>query len=298
VNRLPRAENRPDSRSAHAPRASLAPLGAGDNSVSMTVSPIPYPLGRLSRGHDARVPHLSALIAGQRPPPPPPAIDYTRIGIEQMPAELGAMLTDRLAIATCAAYYHAVQVWSFNAKNGDIDFEPDSNVERLYIEACGYEPQAGDAGPGGTAQAVLTYLVQAGAPTGFRGQHRRPVLAFVEVDPRNIDDVKRTIADCGLAYVGLKVPASLAADPPLVWDVRRDDTRIVGGHAVVLAGYDARGAKVISWGRQYMMTWRFFAEYVDEVYAIADPDWIDAGGGTPGGLSIAELQALMRPLRE
>jgi hypothetical protein len=29
----------------------------------------------------------------------------------------------------------------------------------------------------------------------------------VEVDPRNIDDVKRTIHDCGVAYIGFNVHA-------------------------------------------------------------------------------------------
>jgi hypothetical protein len=66
----------------------------------------------------------------------------------------------------------------------------------------------------------------------------------------------------------------------------------------VLPGYDANGVKVISWGQYYTMTWAFFAKYVDEVYAIADPDWIEAKGTTPGGLTLAELEAQMQGLRE
>jgi hypothetical protein len=73
---------------------------------------------------------------------------------------------------------------------------------------------------------------------------------------------------------------------------------IIGGHAVVLAGYDANGARLISWGSYYAMTWRFFAKYVDEVYAIADPDWISSKGTTPGGLSLQALQAQMKALAQ
>jgi hypothetical protein len=40
----------------------------------------------------------------------------------------------------------------------------------------------------------------------------------------------------------------------------------------------------------------FFHKYVDETYAIADNLWIDSGGKTPGGLTIAELEAQMKAL--
>jgi hypothetical protein len=36
--------------------------------------------------------------------------------------------------------------------------------------------------------------------------------------------------------------------------VQNQDTQIAGGHAVVLAGYDNNGARVISCGQYYTMT--------------------------------------------
>ena len=45
------------------------------------------------------------------------------------------------------------------------------------------------------------------------------------------------------------------------------------------------------------MTWAFFAEYVDEAYAIADSTWINGGGKTPGGLTLAELEQQMQALK-
>ena len=258
--------------------------------------PGPHKLGRLHRTYDPRVPHMSALLAGQTPPPPPPSVDWTN----GMPNSLGMMLNDTLGDCTCAAVYHALQVWSFNA-NPPIDTEPDPDVEKLYILACGYNPRAGGEGPGGNEQHVLTYLLKHGAPTGSNGQARHKISAFVEVDPRNIDDVKRTINDCGVAYIGFNVPQFIVPPPPNVppdvWDVQSTDTQIVGGHAVVLAGYDATGARVISWGQYYKMTWAFFSAYVDEVYAIADQTWIEAKGTSPGGLSLAELEVQMQALQ-
>jgi hypothetical protein len=254
-----------------------------------------YKLGRLLRSYDARIPHMSALLAGQTLPPPPAAVDWT-VG---MPAQLGMMLNDTLGDCTCAAVYHALQVWSANAQGG-MQTQPDADVEKLYILACGYNPRVGGEGPGGNEQHVLTYLLRTGAPFGPTGQTKHKIAAFVEVDPRNTDDVKRTINESGVAYIGFNVPQFIVpappATPPAVWDVQTTDTQIVGGHAVVLAGYNAAGARVISWGQYYTMTWAFFAQYVDEVYAIADSTWIDSKGTTPGGLSLAELEVQMQAL--
>lgn len=261
-----------------------------------TTSPAGFKLGRLHRTYDSRVPHMSALLAGQTLTPPPPAVDYTK----GMPANLGMMLNDTLGDCTCAAVYHAIQVWSYNADKKMVT-QPDSDVEKLYIQACGYNPRVPGEGPGGNEQHVLTYLLKTGAPIGPQGAARHKITAFVEVDPRNTDDVKRAISDCGLAYIGFNVPQSVqppGSPPPSVWKYVPGESNIIGGHAVVLAGYDAKGARVISWGQYYTMTWEFFAHFVDEVYAIADSEWIEGGGKTPGGLTIAELEAQMKALKE
>jgi hypothetical protein len=256
-----------------------------------------FMLGRTARAHDPRVPHLSALLAGKSLPPPPAQVDYTK----GMPNNLGMMMNDTLGDCTCAAFYHALQVWSSNVSNGkSIDTEPDGDVEKLYELACGYKHSQGGEGPGGNEQHVLKYLLTKGAPMGPNGQTAHKIAAFVEVDPRNVDDVKRTINDCGVAYIGFNVPQYIVpptGQPPAVWDVETKQTNIVGGHAVVLAGYTASGARLISWGQYYTMTWAFFAKYVDETYAIADSTWIAGGGKTPGGLTLAALEQQMQALK-
>jgi hypothetical protein len=255
-----------------------------------------WKLGRTRRAYNPRVPHLSALQAGKALPPPPPSEDW----LSAMPANLGMMLNDSLGDCTCAAVYHAMQVWSFNAEKKLLT-APDADVEKLYELACGYKPSEGGEGPGGNEQHVLTYLLKSGAPMGPSGQTRHKIAAFVEVDPRNVDDVKRTIVDCGVAYIGFNVPQNImpkGAPPPAVWQVGPGSQPIIGGHAVVLAGYDSAGARLISWGAHYTMTWEFFAKYVDEVYAIADSSWFDVKKTTPGGLTLAELEQQMKGLQE
>jgi hypothetical protein len=219
-----------------------------------------------------------------------------------MPADLGVMLNDKLLNCTCAAFYHALQVWSFNAGGrsaADMLTASDTTVAQLYTSACGYDPRKPGEGPGGKGQHVLKYLLNHGAPIGQR--RRNKILGYIEIDPRQVDDVKRAINDCGLVYVGFHVPDYLAPQNrplPKVWDFVPSKRRIIGGHAVVLPGYEEQTLDVISWGRFYKMTWSFFSKYVDEVYAIADPAWIAATGKTPGGLSLTELETQMQALRE
>lgn len=250
-------------------------------------------LGRAPRSHDPRIPHLSALLAGRQPPPPPASLDWTR----GMPADLGMMLNDSLNCCSVAAFYHALQVWSFNAA-GALQSEPDANVAALYGAVSGYKPADAPPGPACGEQQVLTHLLKTGAPTGVDGKGTNRLAAFVEIDPRALDDVKRTIADCGVAYIGIKVPAYLpAAGWPPVWDIQSGNGQDTGGHAVILAGYDEQGAKAISGGRFYTMTWAFFGKYCDEAYALADPAWIAAKGTTPGGLDVAALAGQMAALK-
>ena len=267
----------------------------------MTLSQRSFKLGRLPRTHDPRIPMLFSLQgkAGLTPPTPPPAVNYTH----GMPANLGMMLNDTLGDCTCAAVYHALQVWTFNTQGaGKMDTEADSNVKLLYEKACGYKPSQGGEGPGGNEQHVLTYLLKNGAPVGAGGHSHHKISAFVEVPVTSIDSVKNTIADCGVAYIGFNVPAYLMppnAPPPAVWDVEpAADNSSVGGHAVILAGYDANGATVISWGQYYTMTWAFFSKFTEEAYAIADKDWLTSQGKTLGGLTLAQLEAAMQSLKQ
>lgn len=254
-----------------------------------------HKLGRLARGHDKRIPMMHNLTEGIAQTPPPAAIDFTK----GMPANLGVMLNDTLGDCTCAAFFHALQVWSFNA-GAPIDTEPDNDVELLYEKACGYNPAKGGEGPGGNEQKVLTYILKHGAPSGPGGTQVKKIAAFVEVAVTDLDNIKRTVADCGVCYIGFNVPQYIMPPgkaPLSVWDVDpQGDNTIIGGHAVILAGYNAQGARVISWGQYYTMTWAFFENFVDEAYAIADSQWITTKGTTLGGLTLAQLEAAMKEL--
>lgn len=224
--------------------------------------------------------------------PLPVSVDYTN----GMSGRFGGMLNDQLGDCTCAAYYHARQVWSFNAYGKEIT-EPDKNVLFLYEQACGYNPTDPSTDQGGIEQDVLTYLMKAGAPVGDAAD-RNKIISFIEADVSNLNEVRRAISDCGVAYIGINVPAYIMNEIPDIWDIAPNaDNSIVGGHAIILVGYDDMGFDFISWGKKYRMTVAFFQMECDECYAIADPEWIEATGKTPLGMSISQLEAEMQALK-
>jgi hypothetical protein len=243
--------------------------------------------GRKPRIHDPRVPQMKVVTKDKLLAPPPPSVDYAA----NMPANLGVMLNDQLGDCTAAAVGHAIQTWSFNA-DGKMITPTNGQILKLYEATSGYIPGQPNTDNGAIEQEVLTYWLNNHVDCN-------ELAAFIEVDVANTDDVKRTIYDCGLIYIGFNVPAYINETPGSVWDIDPNgDNTIIGGHAVVLLGYDTRGNYVVeSWGSLYTMTLAFFTTWVDECYALANKAWIKSTGKTPAGLSLANLEALMQEMK-
>ena len=255
-----------------------------------------YMLGRLPRSRYPEVPHMSALFAGCARIKLPNEINYS----DKMPDDLGMMLNNSLGDCTKAGWYHAEQVWTFNA-SGAMRTANNATVLKSYELIDGYVDGDPSTDNGGNEQNDLGYAVRTGMPQDDGSVNK--LMAFVEVDQRITADVRQAIYECGLVYIGFNVPAFLipqdGSPVPDVWDLQPGaDNSIIGGHCVVQPGYDSGGLTTISWGsRHYRMTWEFFDTFVEEVYALVDADWVKATGLTLGGLSLSELDQQMESIR-
>jgi hypothetical protein len=250
--------------------------------------------GRRARQHNPAIPHWSSIKGDKALPPLPLQVSYARV----LPLNLGYFENNILGDCTIAAVYHSLQVWSANA-NPPIDTESDANAVQMYSESCGYIPGKPQTDQGGAEQDVLTYWMNAGAPVGAAGAARQRLAAFVEIDPRELTDVKEAILQGGLVYIGFQVPAFFSPGSAL-WDVDPEgNNAIVDGHAVILIGYnDALNRfTAISWGRIVELTYAFFSRFTDECYFLANAEWIEKTGSTPAGLSLPELEVLMGSLK-
>lgn len=251
-----------------------------------------FKLGRLPRKFDKRIPRLRSIF-GENLPTPPDKINYAA----NLPSNIGVMLNDNLGDCTCAAPYHAFQLWTADAQ-GNMITPPDSCVLKMYKEACGYNPGDANSDQGGIEQDVLAYMLNTGMPM-TDGTYEK-ILMYVEVDHKNLDHLKLIIAECGVAYVGFDLPQSVmdnASDNTVPWGVAGDNTS-AGGHAVILVGYDANYFYLISWGQMYCATYDFITERMDEAYGISSKRWIESTGKTPFNLTEDQTTALMSELKE
>ena len=247
--------------------------------------------GKLPRTFNPRIAHMSAVLAAKPQVTPPPSVDWTK-GV----TNFSMMLNDQLGDCTCAGMFHARQIWTLNTSTEKT--EPDSEVLALYESACGYVPHNPSTDGGGILQNVLMYCTNAGLPT-TNGPDK--LVGFIEVDPRNTNDIKIAINDFGVLYMGFWVPNSIFdanGDPLPVWDVNPNNTNTDGGHCVIAGGYDDEGLTIISWGQKYKMTWKFLQQFSDECYAVLSQDWLNDSGKMPLGLSVDQLNDLMSAIKK
>ena len=252
--------------------------------------------GRLPRAHDPRVPHLSPLIAGRKRSlaPIPLSCDYA----QTLPIDLGMMGNDSVGDCTCAGAAHAIQVWTYFSHGQEIT-AADDQVLDWYKALSGFDPERPETDRGCVEQTVLQHWLTAGLPLGNGATDQ--LVGYFEVDCRNMADVRRAIAECGICYLGMLVPPWLeAGEPPEIWDRRLGDADALnqdGGHCVVACSYDATTIGIVSWGRRYRLTDAFCAEFLDEAYGLVSQDFIEATGKTPLGLTAAEVESQMAGLR-
>lgn len=266
-------------------------------------------LGRLPRKFDPRVPHHGMMKAMlRRAGVARPALPLRCDNAASLPGDIGMMLNDQLGDCTCAGRYHLLQLVTRDAQGAELT-EPDPMVLTMYRE-LGYRGGLGDqydaaSDQGCAEQDVLTYLLNTGSPMADGTRAR--ITSYVEVDPENLDDVCEVIMEFGAAYIGFDVPAGFMEDVgagATTWDAKPGYGAIEGGHCVILTGFDRSDADaptfdVVSWGQKnFVMTAAFLRKYVDEVYAIADPFWVEKTGKTPYGLDPGALAGLASALRE
>ena len=101
------------------------------------------------------------------------------------------------------------------------------------------------------------------------------ILAFAEIEPKRIKQVKTAVCHLHGVYTGLALPncayEQIMRGKP--WDIIPGPSGAANpnnGHCVYICGYTKTGPVCVTWGRKQSMTWRFFTTCCDEAYAIVD----------------------------
>lgn len=207
-------------------------------------------------------------------------------------ADWGMMRNDTLGDCTAAAAGHAEELWT---TYGGAPWTPtDDDVLAFYSGSTGYDPRDPSTDQGGIMQDVLAYWRK----TGIAG---RTLEGFFQVDPSNADELRAALYLFGCVNIGMDFPAfamdqNLAGQP---WDIpksRRADTRIEGGHDVLLVAMTRSGNyTVVTWGQLQVVTPAFWNRYMagrdGEAWAMAEQDWIGPDNQAPNALDVAALNA-------
>ena len=241
-------------------------------------------LGRAHIKHDTRTLRLAQYFTAALPASPE-KMDWSK-GL----ANWGMMLNDQLGDCTIAGAAHAVQVWTANT--GSVQTVADADVLAAYEQWDGYNPKDPSTDQGGVELDVLKRW----RGSSLAGHN---LLAFADVNPRLVNEVRQGIALFGGLYIGLSLPVS--AQTQDVWDAVADDgagnaqAGSWGGHCVYVLGYDAEGLTCITWGQLKCMTWAFWLKYCDEAHVLLGGDWLEKNG-SPAGFDQAQLEADLKLL--
>lgn len=220
---------------------------------------------------------LATHMTASKLPPTPAVVDYST-KIRSWPM----YLNDRIGDCTCAGIAHSLQAWTAYAKG--LVTLPDSAVLRLY-EAFGYRPGQQATDRGAVEQDVLAYVQKHGI-----GGHK--ILAYAQVDHRNLAEMKAALNIFGSVYLGAQMPGSAMAqtNAGLPWTIS-PGSAIEGGHAFVLQRYDLATAamEVITWGQRQRVTESWWIANGQEAWVMISQDWFLANGKTASGIALPEL---------
>ncbi len=221
-------------------------------------------LGKKPAKRDPRNLKLSKYIL--RLPAPPPEVDH-----ESKVTAWGMMGNDQYGDCVMAALGHEVLQWTTYASRPVR--VSDAAIIAAYLALS----------PNDDGLSILDTLKWM-KNTGLNG-HK--IGAFVEIDPKNRDEVKLAVQLFGNTIVGISLPDKNTfgpwidvVGPPNPWN----------GHCVIYPAFDPSGPDAATWGYIEPASWLWHDAYCDEGYAVLSEEWINSEGLTVEGFDLVQLQ--------
>ena len=179
---------------------------------------------------------------------------------------------DTYGDCTIAGLAHYITLMNGFCSNSVIPSQGD--VINLYLTL------SGGADSGLDMLQVMNYVRQ----NSFLRE--KPILAYVEVNPKNLVHMKQAISIFGSLYIGFRVQQNAIKDfrngKPWTPGVLTND-----GHCVLLVDYDATDFTALTWGSTEKGTYGWESECVDEVFCMIPAEAQDIRWD---GFDMAQLQ--------
>lgn len=242
-------------------------------------------LGKLPAKEDPRTLKLSVYDVDLPTP--------TKIfGFGSLYENWGMLGNDKYGDCVFAGAAHETMMW--NKLRGGTDVKMSTQNTLLdYSDVTGFNPQFPNTDQGTYVIDALHYRQHTGIRDAAGNRHQ--IAAYVELEPGNFDQAIQATYIFGAVGIGFMVPESIFEqwDNGEYWDVVNDgNVPIVGGHYVPSVGSRNSSARItiVTWGRRWQMTRRFYERYVDEAWVMLSEEQIRADGGGIHGLNIDKLR--------
>lgn len=231
---------------------------------------------------------LKIYAKGKLPTPP------ARVPVPAV-ADWGMDGNDQYGCCAIAGAAHDVAAWdavlsALKVLNVTLDHVPTSDEVVAQYKALTGCQAPGDVHDTGL---VLANVLQAWKTVGLFGGIK--IQAYAPVDHKNILDIHTAIASYGVAYVGVALPesAEVQAEQGQPWTLVGDAP--VGGHCIVLVGYDESWLYAVTWGKIVKISWAWWAYYATEAWAIIPAEYLNAGPSIDVEQLEADIDSLMEP---
>jgi len=220
-------------------------------------------VGRLGRLPAKRPKGLHALAFYQSNPLPvaPESVEVPNVADWQM---LG---NDKYGDCTFAGVVHA-KMANATVLGLQETFPTEEEVIKSYLDYTNGQ----DGG------AVEANLLQTWQNNGLFGSK---IAAYAPTDRADFDELRSVIASYGLAYIGIMLPEpaeeQFAQGQP--WQITNTpaDVNIIGGHCIILVGYNKDYVYGITWGKVQTISWNWLRSYMEESWAIITPEIVEKG---------------------
>lgn len=175
----------------------------------------------------------------------------------------GMLGNDNAGDCVEASAAHQTMLWNLLAGR-HVGFT-DQEVLDDYTAATGYNPDDPNTDQGTEIRAYLDYRRGTGILATDGKRHK--IDAYVQINPKDWDELIRCIFTFGIVEMGFEFPDTAADqfDAGEDWDVV-PGARIEGGHDVCCVGSPDTFNRVtcITWGKRQVMTRAFYQTYNDE----------------------------------
>lgn len=248
-----------------------------------------FPLGKTKARPEAVTFKLSNYLDTAKLPPLKARVGHPGL----LPAgDLGMLGNDQYGDCVWAGAAHETIYLNLEARN-HVEFS-DTSVLSDYSAVTGFNPDDSSTDNGTDMKDAASYRRRYGVrdQTGIR--HK--VVAYLGIEPGNLDQMKYAIWLFGAVGIGIQFPASAMTqfNNGQPWDVV-PGSPIRGGHYIPGVYADKTGFQVITWGKRIRVTNRFLVKYTDEAIAYVSYEAL-RNGATIDGFQKADLLADLRAL--